>query len=99
MGMRDWLIGDRQSIVKIGAQTKLPQGAQVLPLPIQLNIPQVMPTGGSHQITDLVAGYWFSALSPIKPMAPKGQRVRGYEIQPGANIAWTPKTEIDGSGP
>jgi hypothetical protein len=40
-----------------------------------------------------------SALQPIKPMAPAGQRVRQYEIQPGANIIWTPKTEVEGSGP
>ena len=71
----------------------LPAGAQIL------NIPQVMPTGGSHVITDVVAGYWFSALQPIKPMAPAGQRVRQYEIQPGANIVWTPKSEIEGQGP
>jgi HK97 family phage portal protein len=97
MGLRQWLLGKPKTtaLTKIKPE-QLPPGAQVLPMARPLTIPQIQPTGGEHQVEDVVSGYWFSALQPIKPMAPAGQRIRQYEIQPGANIAWTPKTEIEG---
>lgn len=63
----------------------LPPGARYLTLPA------IRPTGGSHQVADVPANYWFSALQPIRGMAPAGQRPRQYQIQPGANLIWQPK--------
>jgi hypothetical protein len=100
MGLFDRLRGKtliNESLVK--TPKNLPPGAQVLQIPTVLNLPQIGPTGGSHVVSDVVTSMWFSALQPIKPMAPTGQRVRGFEIQPGANIVWTPKTEVEGTGP
>lgn len=55
-----------------------------------LTLPQIKDTGGTGQVRDIDSTYWFSALQPVKPVAPPGFRVRQWGFQPGANIVWTP---------
>ena len=56
-----------------------------------LTLPTVAATGGTRQLTDTSAHWWFSPLEPVQPMAPSDYRPRQYGYLPGANIIWTPK--------
>lgn len=70
---------------------KLPEGATYL------SLPQILPTGGTGTVRDIDSGSWFSVLKPVRAQAPAGTRVRQYNVQQGANLAWTPGSETTSS--
>jgi portal protein len=51
---------------------------------------------GSQSIRDVGTGWFFSALEPVRVVAPGTFRPRQYGFQPGANLTWTPRGD-DGS--
>jgi hypothetical protein len=53
---------------------------------------QIQQTGGSQTVSQLNA-YWFSALRPIGPQAPKSYRPRKWPFVPGWNQIWAPRDE------
>src|ERR1039458_6148215 len=84
---------DRISRAGAIAKAAKPEGARYL------SPGDIAATGGSNQIKDLSNQFWFSALSPVQPMAPTGMKVRAYDFQPGSNLVWTPGSETYGSSP
>src|SRR5438046_338718 len=59
-----------------------------------LNLSQSLRPGGSSTIRDVQANAWpFSALQPVKPVAPSSFRPRRMDFVPGTNIFWQPKSD------
>jgi hypothetical protein len=95
MAIRNWLLGkpksDSTALAKI-KQDQLPQGAQILPIPKPLNIPQIMPPGGSHGITDVVAGFWFCYDEQTEVLSRRGW-LRWNEVIAGQDEVATRDTQ------
>jgi hypothetical protein len=72
-------------MLTFGNTTNEPQRERMLPLP------QVAPTGGTKQLTDVDSAWWFGPLKPIAPLAPESYRPRQWAYPPAANIIWQPK--------
>ena len=51
------------------------------------------PNNGSRGVQGIPATWYFSPLQPVAPVAPSGYKPRQWGYQPGANIAWQPKSD------
>lgn len=71
---------------KLLKQMAIPIRSQTVPM-LSIKRP-----GGSENVQNLNA-YWFSALRPITPQAPKSFRPRKWPFVPGWNQIWSPRDE------
>jgi hypothetical protein len=70
--------------------TQVPQSVQML------GLGEILAPGGSQTVEDIANNYWFSALQPMRPVAPPTYRPRQRAFIPGENMLWTPGDDKGG---
>lgn len=73
-----------------------PQAAMSGDRAIRLGLGEILAPGGTQHVADISNSYWFSALQPIRPLAPVAYRPRQRAFLPGENLIWTPGEDKDG---